>query len=435
MFKAPRGTADILPTDQVFWRFVQDHAARAARLYGYQRLDTPVFEDYELFARGVGQGTDIVNKEMYDFEDKGGHHVALRPEGTAPVCRAYIEHGMASLSQPVKLYYLSPIFRYERPQAGRFRQHHQFGCEAIGESSPALDAELIGLAMHYFRSLGLQRLELHLNSIGCRQCRPAYHEKLKAYYADKVTGLCPDCRTRFEKNPLRLLDCKEPGCQAAAEAAPSTSQSLCTECLNHHKALQLYLLDLGLNFQLDKRLVRGLDYYNRTVFEIQSPDIGAQAALGGGGRYDDLIGDLGGKPVPAIGFGSGFERVIAALRAAKIEPPPYPPPASFIAWAGDNALHAALRLSGKLRAQGFAVVLGLGGKSLKAQFRQADATGAQWTIILGENELATGIATVKNMSTGEQESVPLDQLESLPGAEPDRSTAGPPPVDTTPAPG
>jgi histidyl-tRNA synthetase len=340
---------------------------------------------------------------------------------------------MASLPQPVKLYYLAPIFRYERPQAGRFRQHHQFGCEAIGESSPALDAEVIGLALHFYRSLGLVNLQLHLNSIGCRQCRPGYHEKLKTYYTDKVAGLCPDCRTRFEKNPLRLLDCKEPACQAAAEAAPSTAQSLCTDCLNHHKALQMYLLDLGLNYQLDKRLVRGLDYYNRTVFEIQSPDIGAQAAIGGGGRYDNLIEDLGGKPTPAIGFGSGIERIIAALQAAKVEPPPYPPPAAFIAWTGDNAVHAALRLSGKLRKQGFAVILGLGGKSLKAQFRQADSAGARWTIILGDNELASGNATVKNMATGEQESVPMDQLESLPGAEPAAPPETPPPPEQPPA--
>jgi len=410
MYKAPRGTADILPADQAYWRFVEHKAAAICDLYGFNRLDTPVFEDYSLFARTVGEGTDIVTKEMYTFEDRSGNTLALRPEGTASVCRAYLEHGMHNLPQPVKLYYLAAIFRYERPQAGRYRQHHQFGCEAIGDADPAVDAEVIDLVWQFYKSLGLKDLTLHLNSIGCRVCRPAYLEALKSYYAGIIDTLCPDCRTRFEKNPLRLLDCKEPACQAAAEAAPSTARSLCQDCGRHHDRLQKYLLRLDVSFKFNHRLVRGLDYYTRTVFEIQTREAGAQTALGGGGRYDNLIEDLGGKATPAVGFGTGIERIIQNLISQKTPVPPLPQPVVFVAFAGDPARDAAFSLASDLRRAGIAAVAALSSRSLKAQLKQADASGARYTVIIGEEELAKGVVTLRDMSTSQQTAIPMTEL-------------------------
>ncbi|MEW6142529.1 MAG: histidine--tRNA ligase [Chloroflexota bacterium] len=410
MFKAPRGTADTLPANQPYWRFVEDKATAICNLYGYKRLDTPAFEDYNLFARTVGEGTDIVTKEMYTFEDRSGNVMALRPEGTASVCRAYLEHGMHNLPQPVKLYYLAAIFRYERPQAGRYRQHHQFGCEAIGDADPAVDAEVIDLVWQFYRSLGLKELTLHLNSIGCRVCRPAYLEALKHYYSSALNSLCPDCRNRFEKNPLRLLDCKEPACQAAADAAPATTRSLCQECGRHHDRLQKYLLRLDINFKFNHRLVRGLDYYTRTVFEIQTREAGAQTALGGGGRYDNLIEDLGGKPTPAVGFGTGIERIIQNLITQKSPVPPVARPVVFIAFAGDPARDAAFSLASDLRRSGISAVATLSSRSLKAQLKQADASGARHTVIVGEEELARGIVTLRDMGTSQQTTIPTSDL-------------------------
>lgn len=410
MFKAPRGTADILPADQSYWRFVEEKAAAICDLYGYRRLDTPVFEDCNLFTRTVGEGTDIVTKEMYTFEDRSGNVMALRPEGTAPVCRAYLEHGMHNLPQPVKLYYLAAIFRYERPQAGRYRQHHQFGCEAIGDADPAVDAEIIDLIWQFYSSLGLKGLTLHLNSIGCRVCRPAYLEELKCYYAGIINSLCPDCRTRFEKNPLRLLDCKEPSCQAAAEAAPATTRSLCQECGQHHDRLQKYLLRLDINFRFNHRLVRGLDYYTRTVFEIQTEQSGAQSALGGGGRYDNLIEDLGGRPTPAVGFGTGIERIIQNLVSQKAPVPPLPQPIVFVAFAGDRTKDTAFSLASSLRRSGISAVVALSSRSLKAQLKHADASGARYTVILGEEELDREVVSLRDMRTGQQTTVPVSEL-------------------------
>ncbi|MBM3167256.1 MAG: histidine--tRNA ligase, partial [Chloroflexi bacterium] len=344
MYKAPRGTADILPEEQVYWRYVESQAAALCRLYGYQRLDTPAFEDASLFARSIGEGTDIVTKEMYVFEDRSHNKLALRPEGTAPVCRAYLEHGLSNLPQPVKLYYFAGIFRYERPQAGRYRQHYQFGFEAIGEADPALDAEVIDMAWQFFKSLGLDDLYLYINSIGCKTCRPAYLKSLKSYYSKRVAGLCKDCQTRFEKNTLRLLDCKQPDCQEAAEGAPRSAESLCAECDIHFKAVREYLDFLGLPYQVNHKLVRGLDYYTKTVFEIQPPGEGSQSALGGGGRYDDLIEELGGKPTPAIGFASGMERVVLNLKRQQIAVPEAQKPDIFIACMGEQAKLGGVKL-------------------------------------------------------------------------------------------
>jgi histidyl-tRNA synthetase len=405
LYKAPRGTTDILPEEQGYWRFVEDGAIALCRLYGYQRLDTPSFEDAQLFTRSIGEGTDIVTKEMYTFKDRSGNILALRPEGTAPVCRAYLEHGMDNLPQPVKLYYLAAIFRYERPQAGRYRQHYQFGFEAIGDADPTLDAEVIEMVWRFFESLGLGGLYLYLNSIGCKKCRPKYLESLKRYYSANLSGLCTDCKTRFEKNPLRLLDCKKPTCYDVAEAAPKSSDYLCRECEAHFEAVTGYLKALRLPFDMNHRLVRGLDYYTKTVFEIQPLGEGAQSALGGGGRYDDLIGELGGKPTPAIGFAAGMERVVLNLKRQKIPVPNLPTPPVFIACLGDEAKLEAVELASAMRKNGIAAIVGAGDRSLKGQLRQANSIGSGFVVIIGEDEVKSGAVILRNMMTGEQKTV------------------------------
>jgi histidyl-tRNA synthetase len=413
LYKAPRGTADILPEEQAYWRFVEAKATALCRLYGYQRLDTPAFEDFQLFTRSIGEGTDIVTKEMYTFEDRSGNVLALRPEGTAPVCRAYLEHGMDNLPQPVKLYYLAAIFRYERPQSGRYRQHYQFGFEAVGDSDPALDAEVIDMAWRFFNSLGLNNLFLFINSIGCKICRPEYLENLKLYYSDHLTGLCPDCKSRFEKNPLRLLDCKKPACYGVAEAAPKSTDFLCRDCLTHFEAVVGYLEALELPFELNHRLVRGLDYYTKTVFEIQPPGEGAQSALGGGGRYDDLIEELGGKPTPAIGFAAGIERVVLNLKKRKVSMPESTAKPVFVAHLGNEAKLEAMKLASALRDSLVAVIMATGDRSLKGQLRQANSLGSSYAAIIGEDEVKSAMVTLRNMATGEQETVSREALVEL----------------------
>ena len=411
MYRAPRGTSDILPQEQAYWRYVEHRAVGLCGLYGYQRIDTPTFEDWGLFSRSIGEGTDIVEKEMYTFEDKGGNQLTLRAEGTAPVCRAYLEHGMHNLPQPVKLYYLAPIFRYERPQAGRYREHYQFGCEALGDSAPALDAEVIDLAWQFFISLGLRSLTLKLNSIGCQKCRPEYLTALKSYYSGHAGGLCRDCKSRLKRNPLRLLDCKQPQCQTVADAAPKSSDYLCPECAEHFSRLKGYLERLGLPFEVSHRLVRGLDYYTRTVFEIQPESEGAQSTLGGGGRYDDLIGELGGKPTPAIGFATGMERIILNLKEQGITVPSLARPPVFVAYVGDAARDEAVNLAAGLRWAGVGVIGVAGDKSLKAQLRQANSLGASYTLIIGDEEIAAGRVVLRDMNTSAQETVPLGEIE------------------------
>lgn len=405
MYRAPRGTADILPVEQAYWRYVEAKAAEVCHLYGYQRIDTPVFEEAALFTRSIGEGTDIVTKEMYVFKDRSGKALALRPEGTAPVCRAYIEHGMDNLPQPVKLFYLAPAFRYERPQAGRYRQHYQFGCEAIGDADPALDSEVIHMACQFFTSLGLKQMTVQLNSIGCRACRPNYVKALTDHYRERAASLCPDCKTRLEKNPLRLLDCKRPECQYIADSSPRSTDYLCRDCAAHFAAVTEYLRSLTLPFSLNHRLVRGLDYYTRTVFEVQPLDDGAQSALGGGGRYDDLIEQLGGKPTPAVGFAAGIDRVVLNLKKQGVPVPPLPSPEVFIAHLGSEAKAEAVKLAASLRTQGIGAVMATGDRSLKAQLRQADSLGTGYAIIIGEEELKSGRLTLRNMASGEQQSL------------------------------
>jgi len=413
LYQAPRGTSDILPQEQAHWRYIEQKVAEIARLYGYERIDAPAFEDTRLFARSVGEDTDIVKKEMYTFQDRGGNQLTLRPEGTAPVCRAYLEHGLKNRPQPVKLYYIASIFRYERPQAGRYRQHYQFGYEAIGDDDPALDGEVIDMAWRFLASVDLAKLSLQLNSIGCKKCRPGYTAALKSYYADRTKELCPDCKTRMERNPLRLLDCKKPSCQLVADSAPKSADYLCPECAGHFKQLKRYLELLGLPFAVNHHLVRGLDYYTRTVFEILPQGGGAQSTLVGGGRYDDLIEELGGKPTPALGFAAGIERIILNLKKQKVAVPALPRPRVFIAYLGDEAKEGALKLAATLRRAGIGVIEALGDKSLKAQLRQANNLSLRYAVIIGEEEVRAGTVILRDMASSEQKSVPAGELQGL----------------------
>jgi len=410
VYQNVRGTTDILPEEQPYWRYVERGIAEISRLYGYNRIDTPAFEDTGLFQRGTGEYTDIVQKEMYTFDDRGGNSLTLKPEGTPPVCRAYVQHGLQNLPQPVKLYYVSPIFRYDRPQAGRYRQHYQFGYEAIGEADPALDAEVIDMAWQFYRSLGLTGISLQLNSIGCRQCRPGYLAALKDYYADYTDRLCADCKTRLEKNTLRLLDCKQASCREIAASAPKNAGHLCAECGEHFSKLQEYLGLLKIPFELNHHLVRGLDYYTRTVFEIQPVEEGAQSTLGGGGRYDDLIEELGGKPTPAIGFAAGIERIILNLKKEGVEVPVSPVLRVLIAYLGDAAREEAIRLAAVLRRAGISAATTTGSKSLKAQMRQANSLGVGYAVIIGDEEVKAGTAVLRDMANARQETVAIGEL-------------------------
>ena len=403
-FQAPRGTSDVLPEDEPYWSFVRETGQRVARLFGYGLIETPMFEDAAIWIR-TGQGTEIVEKEMYLFEDRGGDQLALRPETTASVCRAYIEHGMATLTQPVRLYYFAQKFRYDRPQAGRYRQHSEFGVEAIGDTDAAVDAEVIDLLATFYQALGLSGLSLHLNSIGDAACRPAYVELLRAYYKEHLSKVCADCRMRYEKNPLRLLDCKQPQCQPVIAEAPTIAEHLCDACADHFGKLRSYLDALAIAYELDPRLVRGLDYYTRTVFEFMPPEEGAQSTVGAGGRYDGLIELLGGKPTPGIGFGSGIERIIINLKRQNIAVPAIEGPRVYVAHTSETTQAAALRLAQRLRDGGVNAVAGSGGRSLKSQLRHAGALGARYAAILGEQELAKGEVTLRDLSNGEQRSV------------------------------
>jgi len=414
MYRAPRGTVDILPAEQLYYRYVESQASEICRRYGYGLIETPVFEEAGLFIRTIGQGTDIVEKETYTFKDRSEQEMTLRPEGTAPVCRAYIEHGMQALPQPVKLYYFASIFRYERPQKGRYRQHHQFGVEAIGESDSALDSEVIEMAWNFYAMLGLNDLALYINSIGCKECRPGYIKKLKKYYSTHVDEICPQCKVRYERNPLRLLDCKEPSCQGLADAAPKSETALCPQCKQHFKEVLGNLKVVKVPYQKNHRLVRGLDYYTRTVFEIQpAAGGGQQSALGGGGRYDNLIEELGGKPTPAIGFAAGIDRVVMSLKEQGVEPSPSEDQGIYVAYMGDKAKAEAIRLTAEMRTAGIPVYVGHGNKSLKAQMRQANNLGVSFAFIFGDDEVVKGKVIYKDMVSGEQWEVEISEVISL----------------------
>ena len=414
LYQAPRGTADLLPEEQKYRRYIESKAVALARSYGYGRIDSPVFEDAGLFVRSVGEGTDIVEKEMYTFEDRGGDQVTLRPEGTAPVCRAYLEHGMHNLPQPVRMYYFCPVFRYERPQAGRFRQHHQFGVEVLGDANPAVDAEVIELAWRLMHSLGLTDIRLFINSIGDRESRPQYIAQLKDYYTQQFDSICGDCRNRLERNPLRLLDCKVESCRAIGEAAPRSVDHLDSDSLDHWNKLREYLSAMDIPYEIDHRLVRGLDYYTRTVFEIQPVDAGAQSTICGGGRYDGLIEQLGGRPTPGIGFGSGLERLTLNIKRSGVEVSDEPSPTYLVANVGEAARVPALELASRIRRAGTGAILSSGSRALRGQMRQANALGIPYVIILGDDEISRGEVVVRDMNTSSQEARPLTEfLQSL----------------------
>jgi histidyl-tRNA synthetase len=410
LFQAPRGTADHLPEEQKYWRYIESKAMDVAARFGFGRIDTPAFENSNLFIRSVGEGTDIVEKEMYSFDDRGGDSITLRAEGTAPVCRAYLEHGMHNLPQPVRLYYFCPVFRYERPQAGRFRQHHQFGVEVLGDADPSVDAEVIEVAWDLMTSLGLNEINLLINSVGDSECRPAYVAKLKEYYSGHQAILCDDCKSRLDRNPLRLLDCKVETCHALGNDAPQSAENLCDDCGEHWAKLLSYLDKMQLPYQIDHRLVRGLDYYTRTVFEVQPVDAGGQSTICGGGRYDGLITELGGRETPGIGFGTGLERLTLNLKRSEVPVPDEPSPLFLVANVGDDARIAALDLSVRLRRAGVGAILSSGTRGLRGQMRQANALNIPFTLILGDDEIEKGEVVVRNMESSDQESKPLEDF-------------------------
>ena len=416
-FRLPRGTQDILPEDQPYWGHVTSVAQEIASRFGYSRIDTPVFEQAGLFERGVGEGTDIVEKETYTFQDRSNEMMTLRAEGTAPVCRAYLEHGMASMPQPVRMHYFCPIFRYERPQAGRFRQHNQFGVEAIGDADPSVDAEIIDLGWRFTEALGLKGLSLVINTIGDPECRPKYLEALKAAYKPHLGKVCPDCRVRFERNPLRMLDCKREdfACQEYIIAAPQMYDHLCIGCSDHFGKLQGYLEALSIPYRIDARLVRGLDYYTRTVFEIQPPEEGAQSTVLGGGRYDGLIEQLGGRATPGVGFGSGLERLVINVKRQNASINQYRDGnvQAMVISLGDTAASIAVKLASQLRNDGIRAVLAQPGRSLRGQMRHATALNAQFALVVGEDEVIAGTVQLKDMATGEQREILFEQVSEV----------------------
>ena len=409
MIQKIKGTIDVLPDETPLYRMIESLMREEAKNYGFGEIRTPTFENTELFERGVGDTTDVVQKEMYTFVDRDeNRRISLRPEGTASVVRALIEHGCQSEPMPLKYYYLISCFRHEAPQAGRSREFFQFGAELFGADSPAADATMIALASSVFRRLGLTGITLHLNSIGCKNCRPAYRSALVSYFGAHRDELCDTCKTRLEKNPLRLLDCKSPVCSAIAKGAPKTVDYLCPDCKAHFDTLKRLLDGMGIPYVVDPSIVRGLDYYTRTVFEFVADGIGAQSTVCGGGRYDGLVEKLGGAPAPAIGFAMGLTSVILALRAQGIEDPNPATPRLYIAALGDEASVAASVITERLRRTGAFVECDLVGRSLKAQMKYANKIGADFTLILGENELATGRAMLRDMKNSTQTEVELD---------------------------
>jgi histidyl-tRNA synthetase len=410
-FRAPRGTADILPQDQPYWRWLRDTATRVAESYGYGEIQTPVFEHKGVFLRPGSEGTDLADKEIYAFEDRGGDDLALRTDGTHGVARAFIEHGMASNPQPARLFYIVSVFRYDRPQAGRYRLHHQFGVEAIGDGSPAIDAEVIDLLNSFYAELGIRDVHLLLNSIGDEVCRPAYIQKLRDYYADKLDRMCGDCQRRYEVNPLRLLDCKNDPCQPFKADAPKSIENLCQACEQHFNTVRSLLEQLGIPYEIDHALVRGIDYYTRTAFEFQPLVEGAQTTLGGGGRYDGLIQQLGGQPTPGIGFGTGLERLIINLKRQEAGPPDSPPLDAYFAVVAGDAQSRAMQLARELRGAGLRVVTGDANRSLRAQLRHANALGARYALVLGAKELADGMITVRDLSDASQQTLPVEEVK------------------------
>ena len=407
--KKIKGTEDVLPKQSYRWQFVENIMREEARAYGFKEIRTPVFEHTELFARGVGQTTDVVQKEMYTFDTKGGESVTLRPEGTAGAARAVLEHSLEQDGLPIKASYFVSCYRYEKPQAGRLREFHQFGIEEYGTQAPAADAEIICLAQSVLDRLGLSQVHLEINSIGCPECRARYNQALKEYFTQYKDRLCPTCLTRLEKNPMRLLDCKSPEDKEIAKDAPKITDYLCEECEAHFTEVKKYLDAAGVEYTVNPTIVRGLDYYTKTVFEFVTDCIGAQGTVCGGGRYDGLIEELGGKHMPSLGFAMGMERLLMVMDAQKIEIPDNDKTALYIATMGDAAKVKAFELLRQVRECGLIAETDVVGRGLRAQMKYADKIGAKYSVVLGDNEIEENKARVKNMETGEQTELALDE--------------------------
>lgn len=406
--KAPRGTADVLPGESHKRKFVEDILAQCAEAADFREIRTPVFEHTELFKRSVGETTDVVQKEMYTFEDNGKRSITLRPEGTAGCARAFLEHGLFNEPLPQKYYYLTSCYRYEKPQAGRLREFHQFGVETLGSDSPAADAEIIALAQSIIDMFEIDDVNLEINSIGCPECRKKYHAELKKYFENRKDKLCDTCLTRLERNPMRILDCKSPECQKIAEDAPVMLDFLCEECTSHFDKVKKYLNAMNIEYTVNPRIVRGLDYYTNTVFEFVSTGIGAQGTVCGGGRYNGLIKELSGDSIPACGFGMGIERLMLLIAAKGRELPEENRPALYIAPASEEYSFEAMRIVKELRDGGVTAITDLGGRSVKAQMKYANKRNVLFTMILGGNEIESRTVSVKNMDTGKADSFELD---------------------------
>lgn len=406
--KAIKGTKDVLPKDVYKNQYIEATCLGVAEQFGYKEIRTPVFEHTELFQRGVGDTTDVVQKEMYTFDDKGGRSITLRPEGTAGAVRSYLENGLCNEALPQKVCYKTSCYRYEKPQAGRLREFHQFGIECFGSASPLADAEIIALAKAIFDNLEVRDLSLEINSIGCPSCRAEYHKALKEYFSARKDELCDTCKDRLDRNPMRILDCKSPVCSEIAKDAPVMLDYLCDECKEHFEKVQSYLKAQDIEFNINPKIVRGLDYYTKTVFEFVSDSIGAQGTVCGGGRYDGLVEELGGQKTASLGFGMGLERLMLLMEAQNC---PFPEPQTadlFIVALGDKAVIKALEISKDMRAEGFGCLMDLNQRSVRAQMKYADKLGAKFNLVIGDNEVESGSAKLKNMATGEETDIQLE---------------------------
>lgn len=407
----PRGTNDFLPGEVEKWQYLEGLIRELFANYHYKEIRTPIFEHTELFLRSVGETSDIVSKEMYSFEDKGLRHVTLRPEGTAGTVRAFVENKLFAQSLPVKLYYIGPMFRYDQPQAGRYRQFHQFGCEVLGSADPMVDAEVISFAVDLFTKLGLESLSVLINTVGCDKCRPRYHEALKEYFSQYKDQLCPTCLERLDKNPLRILDCKEESCKAVAAGAPTTLDYACDDCKAHFEKVCSYLESVGIEYHVDTTLVRGLDYYTQTAFEVIMNKVGSQQnAICGGGRYNKLVSQVGGDDIPGMGFAAGMERVLLTVEEEGIQLPVKQDIDVYVAPLGDAAKDVCFKLTHSLRESGLTTETDYLSKSMKAQMKAADKAHARYTVIIGDDELANGQAVVRNMQTSSQETISLEEV-------------------------
>ena len=409
MINIPKGTKDALPSESYKWQYLEGKLRRVASLYNVREIRTPVFEHTELFVRSIGDGTDVVSKEMYSFEDKGGRSITLKPEGTAPVARSFIENSLDALSLPLKMYYITPCFRYERPQAGRLREFHQFGIEFYGATSPYLDLDCISLAYDALKELGLKNVVLRLNSIGCPECRKTYTEALKAYFSNHLDEMCGTCKERYERNPLRLLDCKSPICKNIGAGAPKITDYLCDDCKNHHDVLCGLLKDNDIPYVIDENIVRGLDYYTRTVFEFVTNELGAQGTVCGGGRYDNLVSSIGGKQTGCVGFAMGLERLLMLMEEQGVDFCPTNPKV-FVMSQSSTYAGTCMKIVSELRRNGISADTEMTGKSLKAQFKYADKINAEYGVVIGGSEIETNTVKVKHLSSSSETECALDEL-------------------------